>query len=1689
MSAWRSYRRVVWLLPIVVLVCTLMVLPAGAILSPGRGASSASAAAATGSTAPSAPLTGLLGSASDSAGGTSYASSPESPALSTLAAPNTPWVNSLLQRPEAQKTVPLASVPNINILGGHSVPVVNGMVVPSDVAQPSPMGLADYGLGASNAYAYNSSHINGQLALNAAPNDTNPGAFSLISPAGGTLGYISSTYVFGVQLNTILTNISIPGTQDGTFWTQNVLDVSDTGIHFVDDTFNNTLGSGWYLASGTITSGCLGSNVDDILYEYGGVFQCVGETIPISPSDYPLTISLYNNVTVNSAHQDVLSYGYRFTGAGGFVETGVSDEIIFNNSAGLTPLAPGFEVNGYYGDPVGAFYDSEMDIVGGIGGDNAVFRALNGSLTLQYSNDSAGGWQSIPSGYDFGDDTGETSTGIAAYYVGHTEYINQGPSFLYGLWNAISWGSVGPGAIQFQGSITPDFGFVFVSNLAADAYSTNFSWVPTNATGVFDTFLPAGGILTGPDYYVQSFAPGYGEVNSSAFSTSVTGYAISLPAALGNPRAPLYMLSNGQASGIEDALSGVTTTPYTFDDLEIDMNLTFAHVNDYLYPSFVIFDAEGVTAGLNVSDIYEGPNSGIFGAGSTAMVYNQPTSGPTEGFLYPGAGFLDAGPFYFGQFQIMQVAHANVSELELLGQEPYGAPYADEGGLVFLWHDTGASVTDYLSAPETAGSWGVFNGESVGTSASDFTTGPDSNGFDDISSSGSSVTSVFVIGADAFGIYVLDSTDGSYSWINATESAYGVYTGEGAGGLPYYAIPGAIDTSIDDLNATYDALGAYLGVSTDVSVTDAGTWMEAGAVIIDQSSHTTVTNVDAYDAWGVDIYDGADNTTIANYYAASPDLSGSTSAVFENAVDTTLTNVTIFDYTQGFEVDGSIATSFTDLRLNDTEYGYAGGDNIGDYFTNTWVNDSEYGINVTGDINIAATNFWVNDSYAGSWNFFTESATYTNVWVYESYVGVSEQYSAGVTITNIHVLGGFGGFWLPYTTGSSITDLTSNGAEVGGEVDYAPGGNVQDATGVDTPSVFVAFVDTDFNVTDVTTTDSITAEGTGGVVLISGSSDHVSDVTASDDAVGVGVVGGASNDVISDVTSSQMGVGVLIDQASGISVSDVTTSNVAVGVFDQDSSGDSVTGVTVSDVAIGVYGLETTGLVVSGVTATNDTLSSPYASEDLGGPFAAVVTDETDYTTLTGITATTYSAAWYDIDSDYASVSDVNATGSYYAAVLNDTDYSLLSGIGAFQDQVGVLGTDDYENVITSSAFVGNSGFGVDLINGDYTTVYNNNFIANNGATSVYDPAHIQAFSSGYNYFNLDEIGNYWADWHSYDQYGDLAPYFVSGEVWDYYPLGTPEGTYAVYFEESGLAPGASWSVTLNGVAQTTTNSYILFGEFPGTYAFSVAAPTGYSVTPATGSLLVGTGAVYVDLSFTAQYAVTFTATGLASGASWWVTLGGVTQTATTAAIVFTVGAGTYAFQAGGPAGFSAAPSTGSVTVVASNYAVTIAFAPVLYAVTLTEGGLASGTAWSATVNGVTQTTSGTALTFYLANGTYTYTYAAVSGYSLGTGGSGSVTVAGVPVAVSTTYSATSTPAVASSSNLNTYFAIALAIAVIALVVALLALLMRRGKASSAPANNPPAAWTPPAASSGGTPGGSSAWSEGAGPGTPPPSS
>lgn len=235
---------------------------------------------------------------------------------------------------------------------------------------------------------------------------------------------------------------------------------------------------------------------------------------------------------------------------------------------------------------------------------------------------------------------------------------------------------------------------------------------------------------------------------------------------------------------------------------------------------------------------------------------------------------------------------------------------------------------------------------------------------------------------------------------------------------------------------------------------------------------------------------------------------------------------------------------------------------------------------------------------------------------------------------------------------------------------------------------------------------------------------------------------------------------------------------------------------------------------------------------------------------------------------------------------------------------------------------------------------------------------------------------------------------------------------YSVTFTESGLTAGTSWSVTLGGTTLSSTTSSITFSEADGSYSYTIGNVAGYTVAPTSGTVTVNGANVNTAVTYTAlpTYSVTFTESGL-SGQSWSVTLGGSTKSSTTSSISFSEPDGSYSYSIGSVTGYTASPSSGSVTVSGAAVSQAITFTQNTYTLTFTESGLPSGTSWSVTAGSSTLSSTTSTISFTEVAGTYSYSVGTVVGYS-SSPSSGSVTITSSNQNVGITFTSTATPTV-----------------------------------------------------------------------------
>jgi thermopsin len=112
--------------------------------------------------------------------------------------------------------------------------------------------------------------------------------------------------------------------------------------------------------------------------------------------------------------------------------------------------------------------------------------------------------------------------------------------------------------------------------------------------------------------------------------------------------------------------------------------------------------------------------------------------------------------------------------------------------------------------------------------------------------------------------------------------------------------------------------------------------------------------------------------------------------------------------------------------------------------------------------------------------------------------------------------------------------------------------------------------------------------------------------------------------------------------------------------------------------------------------------------------------------------------------------------------------------------------------------------------------------------------------------------GNYWWNYGTNEDPYGLLPYNDMGLITvggDWHPLhfGT---LYFVTFKEKGLASGQTWSVTFGGITETSTGSTIVFGDYNGSYNYSVIAYNGQTAHPSSGTATISGSNLRVHVKF-----------------------------------------------------------------------------------------------------------------------------------------------------------------------------------------------------------------------------------------------
>jgi thermopsin len=464
-----------------------------------------------------------------------------------------------------------------------------GHVTPLYSAAPAPIGVADFGLSAGAGgrvvpSIVNTTSVRGQLDMNG------PGIHGLDLAD-------SNPDAFGIQLNSVQSNVTLFGQSGYSFWTQDIaLYYPATDTLYLDSNV-------WNWSGGPLTP--------NVFYAHGPLGIQVDESFYYA-FDGPFTVTEPFNLTffLNSSlvdGRDAVSFDADISSAAGTINA-PWDYAVFNSTA---PGAPrlhhpsNYEANGFQYNPIGLTDDFEMIVGGPNGGSQSDLTSADATIGLAYWSNSAHGYRSVPSAYSYGGETGETVIGANTAWsnapggpAGETNYgvLNTGPSLCTGLWNA-----GGPeGVVPLHLDLSPSNAFVLVSPVANAFDYKGFEYAPTLTTST---------LMLSPGTYVYTlelsgYAPKTGTISLPAGSPGGVSLAATLsPAPRLGIYTPLFAWANDQLPAISSGGFGTALQPYQLmNHQSAPIGSFFGVLNDYGYPVFPGVLLVGTTSYVNLEN-------------------------------------------------------------------------------------------------------------------------------------------------------------------------------------------------------------------------------------------------------------------------------------------------------------------------------------------------------------------------------------------------------------------------------------------------------------------------------------------------------------------------------------------------------------------------------------------------------------------------------------------------------------------------------------------------------------------------------------------------------------------------------------------------------------------------------------------------------------------------------------------------------------------------------------------------------------------------------------------------------------------------------------------------------------------------------------------------------------------------------
>lgn len=202
----------------------------------------------------------------------------------------------------------------------------------------------------------------------------------------------------------------------------------------------------------------------------------------------------------------------------------------------------------------------------------------------------------------------------------------------------------------------------------------------------------------------------------------------------------------------------------------------------------------------------------------------------------------------------------------------------------------------------------------------------------------------------------------------------------------------------------------------------------------------------------------------------------------------------------------------------------------------------------------------------------------------------------------------------------------------------------------------------------------------------------------------------------------------------------------------------------------------------------------------------------------------------------------------------------------------------------------------------------------------------------------------------------------------------TSAQTYTIKFEESGLSQGTLWEIVFDGTAINSTSNIISFISSGGTHSFSISPVQGYEISISSGSIDVSSNLTEHVTFFKSIYEVSFEESGVPTGDTWGVSLGGSIIQSTGIVISFYVYNGTFDYYIYSPVGYFSNVTSGTIIVSGNSVAEYLSMEKTSeYKINFLESGLPTGSVWNVSINGLNYISNVTNLSVYEPDGTYQY--------------------------------------------------------------------------------------------------------------------